>query len=67
MLNLVGGDVGGGLHTLGQMLFRPTARLYFVPLAGHYLCSSSTPPGAGVHGICGYLAARFALGRKVRM
>lgn len=65
--NLVGGDVSGGLHTIGQMLFRPTARLYSIPLAGHYLCSSSTPPGAGVHGMSGYLAARFALGGKVNL
>jgi phytoene dehydrogenase-like protein len=65
--NLVGGDVSGGLHDLRQLLFRPTARWHSMPLAGHYLCSSSTPPGGGVHGMCGYLAARRALGSRVTL
>ena len=65
--NLVGGDVSGGLHNLKQLVFRPTARLYSMPLAGHYICSSSTPPGGGVHGMCGCLAARRAFGSKVKL
>jgi phytoene dehydrogenase-like protein len=65
--NLVGGDVSGGLHDLRQMLFRPTPRLHSIPLSGHYICSSSTPPGGGVHGMCGYLAAKRALGSKVTL
>jgi phytoene dehydrogenase-like protein len=59
--NLVGGDIGGGLTDLKQLLFRPTWRLYRTPASGVYLCSSSTPPGGGVHGMCGYHAARAAL------
>jgi phytoene dehydrogenase-like protein len=61
--NLVGGDIAGGAMTLSQVFFRPARRLvpYRTPLAGLYLCSSSTPPGGGVHGMCGYLAARVAL------
>jgi phytoene dehydrogenase-like protein len=61
--NLVGGDLNGGAANLRQLLFRPVAKRvpYATPLRGVYLCSSSTPPGGGVHGMCGYLAARFAL------
>jgi phytoene dehydrogenase-like protein len=61
--NLVGGDVAGGANTLRQLLFRPAPALmpYRTPVEGLYLCSSSTPPGGGVHGMCGYLAARAAL------
>jgi phytoene dehydrogenase-like protein len=61
--NLVGGDLNGGVMDLGQFLFRPVRRLvpYRTPLKGVYLCSSSTPPGGGVHGMCGYSAARVAL------
>jgi phytoene dehydrogenase-like protein len=61
--NLVGGDVGGGASDLGQLLLRPTRRPipYRTPIRGLYLCSSATPPGAGVHGMCGYGAARLAL------
>ena len=49
--------------TLDQLYFRPALRLvpYRTPLGGVYLCSSSTPPGGGVHGMCGYSAARLAL------
>jgi phytoene dehydrogenase-like protein len=63
--NLVGGDIGGGANTLGQLIARPAPRLvpYSTPVRGLYLCSSSTPPGGGVHGLCGYLAARAALRR----
>ncbi|HEY6348061.1 MAG TPA: NAD(P)/FAD-dependent oxidoreductase [Candidatus Angelobacter sp.] len=59
--NLVGGDIAGGAADLNQLFFRPTASLYRVPIDGVYLCSSSTPPGAGVHGMCGYFAAEMAL------
>jgi phytoene dehydrogenase-like protein len=61
--NLVGGDVGGGANTLRQVVFRPAPAVvpYRTPRDGLYLCSSSTPPGGGVHGMCGYLAARAAL------
>jgi phytoene dehydrogenase-like protein len=61
--NLVGGDIAGGAMTLSQVLFRPARRLvpYRTPSRGLFLCSSSTPPGGGVHGMCGYLAARAAL------
>jgi len=59
--NLIGGDVIGGAHTLRQLLFRPTRMLYRTPLDGLYLCSASTPPGGGVHGMCGFNAARRAL------
>jgi phytoene dehydrogenase-like protein len=61
--NLVGGDVGGGTSDLGQLFFRPVraAVPYRTPLRGVYLCSSATPPGGGVHGMCGYGAALVAL------
>jgi phytoene dehydrogenase-like protein len=59
--NLIGGDIGGGAADLEQFLLRPTRRLYRTPAKGIYLCSSSTPPGPGVHGLCGHLAARAAL------
>ncbi|HTZ95080.1 MAG TPA: NAD(P)/FAD-dependent oxidoreductase [Terriglobales bacterium] len=59
--NLIGGDIGGGAMTLRQFLFRPTRRHYATSFPGLYLCSSSTPPGGGVHGMCGYHAAREAL------
>ena len=61
--NLVGGDINGGAADFWQLIFRPTASFvpYTTPLEGVYLCSASTPPGGGVHGMCGYLAARAAL------
>ena len=59
--NLVGGDIAGGAADLKQFFFRPTRRTYRTPTRGVYLCSSSTPPGAGVHGLCGHLAANAAL------
>ncbi len=55
--NLLGGDVSGGAMTLQQIVRRPTLPPYRTPLSGVFLCSSSTPPGGGVHGMCGYLAA----------
>jgi phytoene dehydrogenase-like protein len=60
--NLVGGDINGGAQTLRQLFARPTLRLYSTPVKGLYLCSSSTPPGGGVHGMCGHMAARRASG-----
>jgi phytoene dehydrogenase-like protein len=61
--NLVGGDLNGGAMDLGQLFFRPVRRLvpYRTPLRGVYICSAATPPGGGVHGMCGYSAARVAL------
>jgi phytoene dehydrogenase-like protein len=61
--NLLGGDVNGGAATLRQTFFRPVPRWnpYRTPVAGVYLCSASTPPGGGVHGMSGYWAARAAL------
>jgi phytoene dehydrogenase-like protein len=61
--NLVGGDLNGGAMDLGQLFRRPEARLvpWRTPVDGVYLCSASTPPGGGVHGMCGYWAARAAL------
>lgn len=62
--SMVGGDTTGGANVLRQLLFRPLAKAvpYRVPVRGSvWLCSASTPPGGGVHGMCGYLAARAAL------
>ncbi len=61
--NNVGGDINGGIADLRQLFIRPTSRLYTTPNRQLYLCSSSTPPGGGVHGMCGYYAARAALRR----
>jgi phytoene dehydrogenase-like protein len=59
--NLVGGDISGGAMTMRQMLFRPALGGYATGVPNLYLCSASTPPGGGVHGMCGYHAARLAL------
>jgi phytoene dehydrogenase-like protein len=61
--NYVGGDINGGVADIFQFYTRPVARLdpYSTPIEGVYICSSSTPPGGGVHGMCGYHAARAAL------
>jgi phytoene dehydrogenase-like protein len=61
--NLIGGDIGGGAMDLGQFLFRPTWRHYATSARDIYICSASTPPGGGVHGMCGYHAGRMALSR----
>jgi phytoene dehydrogenase-like protein len=59
--NLVGGDINGGAFDIRQFLFRPTQRYYATSAKDIFICSSSTPPGGGVHGMCGYHAARMAL------
>jgi phytoene dehydrogenase-like protein len=59
--NLVGGDIAAGITDLRQLFTRPTWRTYTTPVQGLYLCSAATPPGVGVHGMCGYHAARRAL------
>jgi phytoene dehydrogenase-like protein len=59
--NLVGGDIAGGAIDGLQFFLRPTPKWYRTPLPGVFLCSSSTPPGGGVHGMCGYHAAAAAL------
>lgn len=64
--NLVGGDIGGGVLDIRQFLFRPTWRHYGTSARDIYICSASTPPGGGVHGMCGYHAARAALSRLNR-
>ncbi len=66
--NHVGGDINGGLMDFRQLFTRPVARLtpYSTPARGLYICSSSTPPGGGVHGMCGYSAARVALATTLR-
>lgn len=63
--NYVGGDINGGIQDWGQLFTRPVVSLnpYATPLKGLYLCSSSTPPGGGVHGMCGYWAAKTALAK----
>jgi phytoene dehydrogenase-like protein len=66
--NYIGGDINGGAQDIRQLFTRPVARLvpYSTPMPGLYLCSSSTPPGGGVHGLCGYHAARAALRRDFK-
>jgi len=61
--NLVGGDIAGGANTLRQIFFRPFISWspYRLGIPGVYICSASTPPGGGVHGMCGYRAAQMAL------
>lgn len=63
--NMVGGDITGGANDLRQLIARPVARFdpYSTPNEKIFICSSSTPPGGGVHGMCGYWAARSALRR----
>ena len=64
--NLVGGDIAMGVTDLRQLFARPTWRWYATPVRGLYLCSASTPPGVGVHGMCGYWAAQRALREALR-
>ena len=65
--NYVGGDINGGRQDLGQLFTRPVARLdpYSTPDPRLFICSASTPPGGGVHGMCGWYAARSALRRAL--
>jgi phytoene dehydrogenase-like protein len=64
--NLSGGDINAGAFHLKQVVFRPSIRSYRTGTKGLYLCSASTPPGGGVHGMCGYNAAQAAL-RDLRL
>ena len=66
--NCIGGDINGGVQDLRQIVGRPALKMnpYATDLPGVYLCSSSTPPGGGVHGLCGFHAARSALRRFTR-
>ena len=61
--NYVGGDIIGGIQDIWQLFTRPVISFspYSIPVKGYYICSSSTPPGGGVHGMCGYHAARTVL------
>jgi phytoene dehydrogenase-like protein len=64
--NNVGGDINGGAGNLAQLFTRPVVKLnpYVIPAEGLYICSASTPPGGGVHGMCGFHAARSVLKRE---
>ena len=66
--NYIGGDINGGLANLRQVLARPVLRAnpYATPNPRLFLCSSSTPPGGGVHGMCGYHAARAVLAARLK-
>lgn len=64
--NLIGGDIGGGASTLSQLFIRPARHLYSTSVKEFYICSASTPPGGGVHGLCGYFAAQAALKTSLR-
>src|SRR5207244_4384783 len=59
--NMVGGDIAAGVVDLPQFFTRPTMETYSTPVKGLYICSAATPPGVGVHGMCGYFAAQRAL------
>ena len=67
--NMIGGDIGGGANNLWQFIMRPVAKLdpYSTSNEKIFICSSSTPPGGGVHGMCGYHAARSALSRVFKI
>ena len=66
--NFIGGDINGGVQDLGQLFSRPAGMFspYSIPSTDMFICSSSTPPGGGVHGMCGYFAAQAALRRLNR-
>jgi len=65
--NNIGGDIANGAHTLPQLFMRPRWAIdpYATSASDLYLCSAATPPGGGVHGMCGYHAARSALRRAL--
>ena len=71
--NMIGGDIGGGANDFWNFLFRPVVKFnpYTLPNERLFICSSSTPPGGGVHGMSGYLAAKTVLekrfGRSIEM
>jgi phytoene dehydrogenase-like protein len=62
--NNVGGDIAAGAQDIWQLAVRPSLRYWSTPLEKVFLCSAATPPGAGVHGMCGYFAARVALKKR---
>ncbi len=64
--NFVGGDIASGVVDWRQLITRPTRHVYATPIRGVYLCSAATPPGIGVHGMCGYFAARRAMADDAR-
>ena len=64
--NLIGGDISGGAMNMRQLFLRPSALTYETSAPNLFICSSSTPPGGGVHGMCGYRAAKVALARTGR-
>jgi phytoene dehydrogenase-like protein len=64
--NLVGGNISGDSSDIRQLFLRPTRRLYSTPTKNLYICSASTPPGGGVHGMCGYFAANGVKRQTVR-
>lgn len=64
--NFAGGDIASGAMDFGQVLLRPTRQTYRTPVPGLFLCSAATPPGPGVHGMCGWFAARRALAAASR-
>ena len=67
--NYIGGDISGGANILSQFFTRPLARWnpYSMPVKGFYICSASTPPGGGVHGMCGFYAAKSALASEFKI
>lgn len=64
--NYVGGDIASGVMDWRQFFTRPTRKLYSTPAKGIYICSAATPPGVGVHGMCGYFAAQRVLRHELR-
>lgn len=62
--NLIGGDISGGAMSIAQTVLRPSLRQYATSSRDIYICSSSTPPGGGVHGMCGFYAAKVAIRRS---
>src|SRR5262249_27390316 len=65
--NYIGGDITGGVADWRELVPAPVCgvKVHGTPAAGLFICSASTPPGGGVHGMCGYFAARSALRRRL--